>query len=133
MCVVLHTFRQKPQKLRIQNFIESSIEAGLVIGFLPCPVVTFPSGCSPVDLGTILFNGPFNPVQNGRVFSEDFTVTIPHDAPAGDAQIAIARFFLIGVSQVWHIMIFKKKTYHSMFQAGNSPTIGQANVTVNVL
>ena len=32
---------------------------------------------------------------------------IPSDAPAGNAQIAIARFFLIGVSQVWHIMTLK--------------------------
>lgn len=93
--------------------IESSIEAGFVIGFLPCPVATNPSGCSPAELGSILFNGPYNPEVHGvGPPFQNFTVTIPSDASAGAAQIAIARFFLIG--------------------AGPSPTLGQNNVTVTV-
>ncbi|KAF8810213.1 hypothetical protein BYT27DRAFT_7092512 [Phlegmacium glaucopus] len=103
------------QQLTIQviknNHIESSIEAGLVIGFLPC--ANFPSGCSPEDLGSILYNGPYNPqLQAPGQNYQNFTVTIPTSIPTGAAQIAIARFFLIG--------------------AGPSPTIGQANVTVMV-
>ena len=62
-------------------------------------MATFPSGCSPDELGTILFNGPFNPRINGRFFSENFTVTVPSDIQKGDAQINFARFFLSGVSQ----------------------------------
>jgi hypothetical protein len=70
-------------------------------------VATFPSGCSTDELGTILFNGPFNPQINGRFFSENFTVTIPSDAPTGNAQIGFARFFLSGVSQIWlHMVVF---------------------------
>jgi len=95
------------------DFIQSTAEAGLVIGITPCPVATFPTGCSPDELGTILFNGPFNPQLNGRFFSENFTVTIPSNISTGDAQIAFARFFLSGL--------------------GNNPNIGQANVTVNVV
>ena len=83
-----------------QEFIQSTVEAGLVIGITPCPVATFPSGCSPDELGTILFNGPYNPQLNGRFFSENFTVAIPSDIATGNAQIAFARFFLSGVSQV---------------------------------
>ena len=85
-----------------QDFIQSTTEAGLVIGFTPCPEATFPQGCSPDELGTILFNGPFNPQINGRFFSENFTVTIPSDAPTGDASIAFARFFLSGVSHKFY-------------------------------
>ena len=73
----------------------------MVIGITPCPVATFPSGCSPLNLGTILSNGPYNPVRNGRFLSESFTVTIPSNIATGNAQIAIARFFLVGVSKLW--------------------------------
>jgi len=93
--------------------IESSIEAGLVIGIVPCPVASNPTGCSPDDLGSILYNGPYNPQLNGHQFSESFTVTIPDSIPTGVAQISIARFFLIG--------------------AGNSPTLGGITGSVNVV
>ena len=85
---------------RIQGFSQATTEAGLVIGIMSCPVAVFPLGCSPADVGPdILFNGPFNPQQNGRFFSENFTVTIPFNIATGDAQIGFARFFLSGVSQ----------------------------------
>jgi len=72
----------------------------LVIGFLPCTNV--PGGCTgPEQLGSILYNGPYNPqvLEPGKSY-ENLTVTIPTGIPTGAAQIAIARFFLIGVSQV---------------------------------
>ena len=63
---------------------------------------TTPSNCSPSQLGTILYNGPYDPEFHGPGQQyENFTVTIPTGIPKGAAQIAIARFFLIGVRRVW--------------------------------
>lgn len=52
-------------------------------------------------------------------------VTILSDTPAGNVQIAFARFFLIGVSQVLTLYIYINLTTRS--------TMGQANVTVNAV
>ncbi|KAF9031443.1 hypothetical protein BJ165DRAFT_1306002, partial [Panaeolus papilionaceus] len=98
------------------NSIQGSIEAGLVIGLLPCQWFTTDPQCPPpsAQIGSILFNGKFSPQFHeipGQPY-QNFTVTVPAEFPLGVAQLATARFHLIG--------------------AGPSPTLELNNVTVLV-
>ncbi|KAG6809479.1 hypothetical protein H0H92_016086 [Tricholoma furcatifolium] len=95
--------------------IEGSIEVGIVIGLLSCPV-TSPYPCPPPsqEVGSVLFNGHFDPEmheQPGRPY-ENFTVTIPEGIP-GRAQLSVDRFHLIG--------------------GGPSPVLEINNITLNVV
>ncbi|KAL0945505.1 hypothetical protein HGRIS_000989 [Hohenbuehelia grisea] len=104
------------------NSIQGSTEAGMVIAIQSCP--SFP--CSPPSsiLGTILYNGPYDPEfhNSGGFFKpphQNFSVVIP--APGefggpvqvGRAQLAVARFHMIG--------------------AGLSPLLAFANITLNII
>ena len=76
-----------------------SIEVALVIAVNPCGG---PCHNPPGDaLGTILFNGPWNPqFQTSPPFGplQNFTLTLPSTLPAGPAQLAVFHVALIGVS-----------------------------------
>ena len=59
----------------------------------------------PADaLGTILFNGPFNPQFENLpplfVQHENYTVTVPASLPTGPAQLSVFHVALVGVSGV---------------------------------
>ncbi|KIM40880.1 hypothetical protein M413DRAFT_445657 [Hebeloma cylindrosporum] len=81
------------------NSLQGSTEVGLVIGLVSC--TSDPTGaCPPTSsqLGTILFNGDYNPQlheQPGRPY-QNFTLTVPAQFTRGKAQVATARFHLIG-------------------------------------
>ncbi len=53
------------------------------------------------DLGTILFNGPFNPQFENLpplfVQHENYTVTVPASLPTGPAQLSVFHVALVGV------------------------------------
>lgn len=72
---------------------------GVAIGLSSCAS----SPCRDADevLGTILYNGPFNPVYHEYYLPpyENFTVTVPASATLGESQINIAHASLIGVSK----------------------------------
>jgi hypothetical protein len=72
---------------------------GVAIGLSSCAS----SPCRDADdvLGTILYNGPFNPVYHEHNLPpyENFTVTVPASATLGKSQINIAHAALIGVSK----------------------------------
>ncbi|KAJ7202018.1 hypothetical protein GGX14DRAFT_463557 [Mycena pura] len=84
--------------------LTGSTEIAIVIGFQSC--TGFPAGCPPpADLmGTILFNGPYDPefhtdVTPSKPPYQNFTVTIPASAPKGPAQLNLAHFALVGASE----------------------------------
>ena len=64
----------------------------------------------PADaLGTILFNGPFNPQFENLpplfVQHENYTVTVPASLPTGPAQLSVFHVALVGVSGVYFQLI----------------------------
>ncbi|OQD66890.1 hypothetical protein PENPOL_c004G06743 [Penicillium polonicum] len=78
------------------NSLSPSKEMGVAIGLSSCAS----SPCRDADevLGTILYNGPFNPVYHESNLPpyENFTVTVPASATLGKSQINIAHAALIG-------------------------------------
>ncbi|KGO71948.1 hypothetical protein PITC_026680 [Penicillium italicum] len=78
------------------NSLSSSKEMGLAIGLSSCAS----SPCRDADevLGTILYNGAFNPVYHEYNLPpyENFTVTVPASATLGKSQINVAHAALIG-------------------------------------
>ncbi|KAH7882660.1 hypothetical protein F5I97DRAFT_1832311 [Phlebopus sp. FC_14] len=66
----------------------------IVIGLIPCNG----GQCSPPNefLGTVLYQGPYNP-QPGNYF-ENYTVTVPQSFPAGEASLGVINFFLVGAT-----------------------------------
>ncbi|KAF8218118.1 hypothetical protein K438DRAFT_1952957 [Mycena galopus ATCC 62051] len=82
--------------------LTGSTEVAVIIGFESCVELNF---CPPPSslMGTILYNGPFDPefhtdVTPGKPPYQNFTVTIPSSAPAGAAQLNLAHFSLVGAS-----------------------------------
>ncbi|KIK99432.1 hypothetical protein PAXRUDRAFT_526999 [Paxillus rubicundulus Ve08.2h10] len=78
-------------------FIENLETIGIAIGLQSCPNG---SGCYTADesIGTILYTGLFNPSFGPEYYGpyQDFAVTIPSSTPAGQANLAVADFFLVG-------------------------------------
>ncbi|KAJ5500045.1 hypothetical protein N7453_009096 [Penicillium expansum] len=78
------------------NSLSPSKEMGVAIGLSSCAS----SPCRDADevLGTILYNGPFNPVYHESNLApyENFTVTVPASATLGKGQINVAHAALIG-------------------------------------
>lgn len=72
----------------------------VAIGITSCAA----NGCRPSGdvLGTVLYNGLFDPVYHETSLPpyENFTVKVPTDLKKGKAQINIAHATLIGVSEV---------------------------------
>ncbi|KAJ3504897.1 hypothetical protein NLJ89_g7698 [Agrocybe chaxingu] len=97
------------------NSIQGSIEVGMVIGLLDCQFLPCPPPNAQV--GTILFNGDFNPQLHEKpgMPYQNFTVTIPSAEflPNNVAQLGVVRFHLIG--------------------AGPSPVLESNNVTLRVV
>ncbi|KAF7377903.1 hypothetical protein MSAN_00214000 [Mycena sanguinolenta] len=99
--------------------LTGSTEIAIIIGFLPCGASA--SGCLPPSegLGTILYNGPFDPEfssSGGGVNHrphQNFTVTIPSSASPGVAQLGVAHVALVG--------------------AGEFPLLETLNITLNVV
>jgi len=98
------------------NSIQGSIEVGMVIGLQSCSDPTRPCYPPSQAVGSVLYNGRYNPViheQPGRPY-QNFTVTIPTaDYFVGKAQLSVDRFHLIG--------------------AGPSPILEFNNITLNVV
>ncbi|KIJ18690.1 hypothetical protein PAXINDRAFT_167253 [Paxillus involutus ATCC 200175] len=84
-------------------FVENLERIAIAIGLQSCPSGST-SGCSTADqgIGTILYTGLFDPVLGPEYTGpyQDFTVTIPASTPAGQANLAVANFFLVGASQL---------------------------------
>ncbi|KAJ7621006.1 hypothetical protein FB45DRAFT_1006451 [Roridomyces roridus] len=98
--------------------LTGSTEVDLIIGFLSCNNINFPTGvCPPASeiLGTILYNGPYDPEfrTSGKPPYQNFTVQIPADANKGSAQLSVTHFSLVG--------------------AGPFPLLEVLNVTVQVV
>ncbi|KAJ6551772.1 hypothetical protein B0H19DRAFT_882498, partial [Mycena capillaripes] len=96
--------------------LTGSTEVAVVIGIFPCGSTNSVCPGPSEVLGTILYNGPFNPqFQNdsrSKPPHQNFTVTIPDFIPTGKAQLGVAHFTLIG--------------------AGQFPFLETLNVTLNV-
>ncbi|KAF7377898.1 hypothetical protein MSAN_00213500 [Mycena sanguinolenta] len=99
--------------------LTGSTEVAIIIGFLSCS--GFASGCPPPSeiLGTILYNGPYDPEfhstgggVNDRPY-QNFTVTIPSSVSPGPAQLGVAHVALVG--------------------AGQYPFLETLNITLNVV
>jgi hypothetical protein len=70
----------------------------VAIGFSSC--ASSPCHTPEEVMGTILYNGPFDPVyhESSQPPYENFTVTVPESAAKGKGQINVAHATLIGVS-----------------------------------
>ncbi|KAK7051452.1 hypothetical protein VNI00_004426 [Paramarasmius palmivorus] len=90
---------------------------GIALGIQSCS--SSASGCFAPNsvLGTILYQGPYNPQYSTEAFSlpphQNFTVAIPADFPKGQAQIGLAGLTIVGAS--------------------GSPLFGTDNITVTVV
>ncbi|KAJ6551759.1 hypothetical protein B0H19DRAFT_178000 [Mycena capillaripes] len=97
------------------NTLTGSTEIAVVIGIFPCSNSVCPGPSE--ALGTILYDGSFNPqFQNdsrSKPPHQNFTVTIPSSFRTGKAQLGVAHFTLIG--------------------AGQFPFLETLNVTLNVV
>ncbi|KAI8970727.1 hypothetical protein BD414DRAFT_510689 [Trametes punicea] len=77
-------------------------EVSVAIGLLSCAEMSPTGSCDVIDtsqgIGTVLYSGPYSPVQRtgGTDLSQNFTVTVPSDFPAGAAALSVAHFSLIG-------------------------------------
>ncbi|KAF9219889.1 hypothetical protein BS17DRAFT_371351 [Gyrodon lividus] len=80
----------------------------IVIGLLPC----YGGQCSPPNefMGTILYQGPYNPVSG---YYENYTVTIPQSFPAGKASLNVINFFMVGASYMPVIDYLNETVYVS--------------------
>ncbi|KAG5635276.1 hypothetical protein H0H81_011839 [Sphagnurus paluster] len=82
------------------NSLEGSIEVAIVIGFESCP--TYPCYPAAGGMGTVLYNGPYNPQYQASAPHlpphQNFTVTIPSTAAKGTAHLNVAHVALTGVS-----------------------------------
>ncbi|KAF9227333.1 hypothetical protein BS17DRAFT_814222 [Gyrodon lividus] len=82
-------------------FIENLETIAIAIGLQSCPVN---NGCSTADqgIGTILYTGLFNPSFGPEYYGlyQNFEVTIPSSTPAGQANLAVADFYLVAASQL---------------------------------
>lgn len=80
------------------NTITGSTEMAVAIGISSCAT----QACIPSDeyMGIILYNGPFKPEYHESALPpyQNFTVKVPSDLTAGNAQINVAHATLIGVS-----------------------------------
>ncbi|KIK53867.1 hypothetical protein GYMLUDRAFT_207148 [Collybiopsis luxurians FD-317 M1] len=94
-----------PISVRIDrpNFQSSALEIALVIGISTCGTGPCPG---PVDgvIGTILYNGPYNPQQPPDSTipplppHQYFNGTVPDFLPSGYAQLTVAHFSLVGAA-----------------------------------
>ncbi|KAF5348969.1 hypothetical protein D9758_014216 [Tetrapyrgos nigripes] len=79
--------------------ISSSEEVGIVIGLRSCPSNIQACLDPSLTMGTILYNGDFNPQFGNEIQPHmNVTVQIPADTPKGSAQLNFAHFFLLGAS-----------------------------------
>ncbi|KAJ6493999.1 hypothetical protein C8R47DRAFT_1118009 [Mycena vitilis] len=82
--------------------LTGSTEVAVIIGFFSCTSTGSVCPGPSEALGTILYNGPYDPeFQPGpKPPYQNFTVTIPPSAPKGKAQLGVAHFSLVGASEV---------------------------------
>ncbi|KAF9072346.1 hypothetical protein BDP27DRAFT_1382179 [Rhodocollybia butyracea] len=78
--------------------LSASEEVAVVMGLWSCGANPCPGPAN--VMGTILYNGPFNPQfstpQNALPPHQNFTVAIPASFPKGPAQLGVAHVALIG-------------------------------------
>ncbi|OJJ95763.1 hypothetical protein ASPACDRAFT_1891584 [Aspergillus aculeatus ATCC 16872] len=103
---------QPGQSLTVQvqrpNTITGSQEMAVAIGFQSCAS----GNCYAADeyMGTILYNGAFNPVYHEYYLPpyENFTVTVPASAAAGQAVIGVAHATLVGASAAPYLEVLNQ-------------------------
>ncbi|KAH7882554.1 hypothetical protein F5I97DRAFT_1816604 [Phlebopus sp. FC_14] len=81
------------------DYPENIETVGLAIGLQSCGS-SIPCG-SPLDgVGTVLYIGPWNPSFGPEYYNiyQDFNVTIPASTASGSANLAVAAYYLVGVS-----------------------------------
>ncbi|KAF5378657.1 hypothetical protein D9757_009506 [Collybiopsis confluens] len=92
------------------NSISSWENIALVIGLLNCAAQLDSDGnCLGTNqgLGTILYNGPFNPVLvQGAPPNQNFTLTVPTGFQKGASQLGVALFDLIGARFIPSLQTF---------------------------
>ncbi|KAJ3736607.1 hypothetical protein DFJ43DRAFT_1149683 [Lentinula guzmanii] len=82
--------------------LTGSIEVAVVIALLSCASNPCPGPSA--ELGTVLYNGPFNPqftTEPGTTNlppHENFTLTVPSSFTKGNAQLGVAHVYLLGAS-----------------------------------
>ena len=90
----------------------------MVIAILQCLETPCPSPTS--ELGNIVFNGQFNPQFHTGADEpyENFTVTVPsfETGSGTSAQLATARFYVIGVSQPF--VLVRSHAYYLLLLSG---------------
>ncbi|KAG1899763.1 uncharacterized protein F5891DRAFT_1036309 [Suillus fuscotomentosus] len=83
-------------QIGLPNNLTGSKEIAIVIAIQSCPT----GDCLPIseDMGTILYEGPFNPQYGPGAEDpyEDFSVQVPASFATGQAQLGLAHFNLIG-------------------------------------
>lgn len=94
--------------LFIQNSLSASAEVAIVIGLMSCPSTSSPCPSPDDRLGTILYNGPYHPQYQSnsphwKPPHQNFTIAIPTNVPAGNAQLNVAHIGLIGVRLPFYI------------------------------
>ncbi|KAF8838564.1 hypothetical protein BDN67DRAFT_954823 [Paxillus ammoniavirescens] len=79
----------------------------MVIGLAAC----YDGECFPPTdtMGTILYQGPYNPVR-GQYY-EDFTVTVPKYFLPGKAALNVINFFMVGASYVPNVHFLNETVY----------------------
>ncbi|KAI0695759.1 hypothetical protein C8T65DRAFT_583971 [Cerioporus squamosus] len=86
-------------RVKRPDTLSSTDEVGVAIGFKPCGRIP----CADFDvtqvLGSVVFNGPYNPrpYESATVPYENFTVTVPsYLQPPQQVSLNIAHFALVG-------------------------------------
>ncbi|KAJ5273306.1 hypothetical protein N7478_008431 [Penicillium angulare] len=73
----------------------SDTQIGLVIALADCAYTCYLPN---IGMGTVLYNGAFDPVYHETYLPpyQNFTVTVPSKFPAGNLQVNVAHFSLVG-------------------------------------
>ncbi|KAF9256809.1 hypothetical protein L218DRAFT_965961 [Marasmius fiardii PR-910] len=102
-----NTYVRSDQDLLIEvntiKYDPNTTQVGLVIGLANCD--SEGPGCVPPSeggIGTILYNGPFNPTFSDEWLPahQNYTVKIPDEFKKGRAQISTTQFALVGESLI---------------------------------
>ncbi|CDO74785.1 hypothetical protein BN946_scf185001.g33 [Trametes cinnabarina] len=79
----------------------------------PDPNATCDGIDSSLEIGTVLYAGPYTPQirPGGDDLFQNFTVEVPTDFPAGAAVLSVAHFFLDG-ARAWPVLQVLNETVH---------------------
>ena len=90
---------------RPQNTLTGSEEVAVAIGLFPCGGTEGQDSCAAMNttgvLGTVLYNGPYNPQYADGAPSlpphQNFSIQVPSTFKSGQVSLGVAHFALVGV------------------------------------